>query len=74
MTSITVLGILFEGVYWSEAWSYESFSPNLLIDLGQFKSPAVQRYIHELSTDMGEHLAELCSALSMFIEIGQFFF
>ncbi|KAF9530279.1 hypothetical protein CPB83DRAFT_851296 [Crepidotus variabilis] len=37
---------------------------------GQFRYPAVQRYIHDLSTDIGEHVEELASSLSMFIEVG----
>ncbi|CAL1699128.1 unnamed protein product [Somion occarium] len=37
---------------------------------GQFKYPAVQRYVHDLSTEMGEHLDSITSSLSMFIEIG----
>ncbi|CAA7264399.1 unnamed protein product [Cyclocybe aegerita] len=36
----------------------------------QFRYPAVQRYIHDLSTEMGEHIDELTSSLSMFIEVG----
>ncbi|KAH9478461.1 hypothetical protein JR316_0008916 [Psilocybe cubensis] len=36
----------------------------------QFRYPAVQRYIHDLSSEMGEHLDELSSSLSMFIEVG----
>lgn len=37
---------------------------------GQFKYPAVQRYLHDLTTEMGEHLDSITSSLSMFIEIG----
>ncbi|KAF5311124.1 hypothetical protein D9619_008077 [Psilocybe cf. subviscida] len=37
---------------------------------GQFRYPAVQRYIHELSSELGGHIDELTSSLSMFIEIG----
>jgi len=37
---------------------------------GQFRYPAVQRYIHDLSTEMGEHMEELTSSLGMFIEVG----
>ncbi|THH12742.1 hypothetical protein EW146_g7414 [Bondarzewia mesenterica] len=36
---------------------------------GQFRYPAVQRYLHDLSTEMGEHLESITSSLSMFIEI-----
>ncbi|PPQ86642.1 hypothetical protein CVT25_006826 [Psilocybe cyanescens] len=36
----------------------------------QFRYPAVQRYIHDLSSEMGDHLDELSSSLSMFIEVG----
>lgn len=37
---------------------------------GQFKYPAVQRYLHDLTTEMGEHLDNITAALSVFIEIG----
>jgi len=38
---------------------------------GQFRNPSVQRYIHDLSADIGEHIEELTSSLSMFIEVGK---
>ncbi|KAI0760480.1 WD40 repeat-like protein [Fomes fomentarius] len=37
---------------------------------GQFKNPAVQRYLHDLSSEMGEHIDSITSSLSVFIEIG----
>ncbi|KAF8903319.1 hypothetical protein CPB84DRAFT_1728396 [Gymnopilus junonius] len=37
---------------------------------GQFRYPAVQRYVHDLSSEMGAHIDELTSSLSMFIEVG----
>ncbi|RPD69485.1 WD40 repeat-like protein [Lentinus tigrinus ALCF2SS1-7] len=37
---------------------------------GQFKYPAVQRYLHDLSGEMGEHIDSITSSLSVFIEIG----
>lgn len=37
---------------------------------GQFKYPAVQRYLHDLSSEMGEHLDSITSSLTMFLEIG----
>ncbi|KAI0090434.1 WD40-repeat-containing domain protein [Irpex rosettiformis] len=37
---------------------------------GQFKYPAVQRYLHDLTGEMGEHLDSITSSLSIFIEIG----
>ncbi|KAJ8693750.1 hypothetical protein PTI98_008717 [Pleurotus ostreatus] len=37
---------------------------------GQFKFPAVQRYIHDLASEMGEHMDSITATLSMFIEIG----
>lgn len=37
---------------------------------GQFKYPAVQRYLHDLTAEMGEHLDSINSSLSVFIEIG----
>jgi hypothetical protein len=38
----------------------------------QFRYPAVQRYIHDISGEMGDHLDNITSTLSMFIEIGMF--
>ncbi|KAF8069027.1 hypothetical protein FPV67DRAFT_1607451 [Lyophyllum atratum] len=37
---------------------------------GHFRYPSVQRYIHDLSIEMGEHIDTITSTLSMFIEIG----
>ncbi|EAU89752.2 hypothetical protein CC1G_07477 [Coprinopsis cinerea okayama7 len=37
---------------------------------GQFRYPAVQRYIHELSQEIKEHLDTITSSLRMFIEVG----
>ncbi|KZT69194.1 WD40 repeat-like protein [Daedalea quercina L-15889] len=37
---------------------------------GQFKYPAVQRYLHDLTSEMSEHLDNITAALSVFIEIG----
>lgn len=37
---------------------------------GQFKYPAVQRYLHDLSSEMGDHLDSITSSLTMFLEIG----
>ncbi|KIJ12052.1 hypothetical protein PAXINDRAFT_181666 [Paxillus involutus ATCC 200175] len=36
----------------------------------QFRSPAVQRYTHDLTTEIGGHLDNITIALSIFIEIG----
>ncbi|RXW18992.1 hypothetical protein EST38_g6867 [Candolleomyces aberdarensis] len=36
----------------------------------QFRNPAVQRYIHELSQEMGDHINGITSSLCMFIEVG----
>ncbi|PFH48709.1 hypothetical protein AMATHDRAFT_196130 [Amanita thiersii Skay4041] len=37
---------------------------------GHFRYPSVQRYIHDLSVEMGQHIDNITSALSMFIEVG----
>ncbi|KAG5638343.1 hypothetical protein H0H81_000586 [Sphagnurus paluster] len=37
---------------------------------GHFRYPSVQRYIHDLSVEMGEHIDSITSTLSMFIEVG----
>lgn len=36
----------------------------------QFRSPAVQRYVHDLTTEIGDHIDNITITLSMFIEIG----
>lgn len=38
---------------------------------GQLRNPAVQRYLHDLSIEMGEHIDGITSTLSIFIEVGQ---
>jgi hypothetical protein len=45
----------------------------LIVALGHFRDPAVQRYLHEISSDLGEHIASITSALSVFIEVGKSF-
>jgi len=37
---------------------------------GQFRYPAVQRYLHDLTSEMGEHIETITATLIMFIEIG----
>ncbi|KIL61047.1 hypothetical protein M378DRAFT_199629 [Amanita muscaria Koide BX008] len=37
---------------------------------GQFRHSAVQRYIHDLSSELGEHIDNITAALSMFVEVG----
>ncbi|KAJ8082886.1 hypothetical protein PM082_008743 [Marasmius tenuissimus] len=37
---------------------------------GQFRYPAIQRYIHDLAMEMGEHIDGITSSLNMFIEVG----
>ncbi|KAL5523027.1 hypothetical protein ACEPAF_1294 [Sanghuangporus sanghuang] len=37
---------------------------------GQFRYPAVQRYVHDLCGEMGDHLDTITSSLQMFLEIG----
>ncbi|KAJ7640788.1 WD40 repeat-like protein [Mycena polygramma] len=37
---------------------------------GQFRYPAVQRYVHDLTTEMGEHIDSISSTLVMFVEVG----
>ncbi|KAI1794365.1 WD40 repeat-like protein [Ganoderma leucocontextum] len=36
----------------------------------EFRFPAVQRYLHDLSGEMGEHIDNITASLSVFIEIG----
>ncbi|KAJ7906089.1 hypothetical protein B0H13DRAFT_2194387, partial [Mycena leptocephala] len=38
---------------------------------GQFRYPAVQRYVHDLTAEMGEHIDRIAPILIMFVEVGQ---
>lgn len=38
---------------------------------GHLRYPAVQRYIHDLSMEMGEHIDTITATLSMFVEVGE---
>ncbi|KAH9060585.1 WD40 repeat-like protein [Lactarius vividus] len=50
--------------YWASCLiAYEGYE-------GKLRSPAVQRYLHELMTDVSEHLSSVSAALTMFIEVG----
>ena len=42
-----------------------------IVSLDQFRSSAVQRYVHDLMHEIGGHLDEITSALTIFIEIGR---
>lgn len=67
----SVLGILLEGIRRHEG--FRVFTSLLSFEVtGQFKNPSVQRYIHDLSADIGEHIEELTSSLSVFIGVGKF--
>ncbi|KZV92646.1 WD40 repeat-like protein [Exidia glandulosa HHB12029] len=37
---------------------------------GQFRFPGVTRYVHDLSTEIGEHLENITTALVVFVEVG----
>lgn len=37
---------------------------------GQFRYPAVQRYLHDLSSELADHIDSITSSLSLFIEVG----
>jgi len=37
---------------------------------GQFRSPDIARYVHELSTEIGEHFPAITSALAQFVQFG----
>jgi hypothetical protein len=40
-------------------------------EIGELRSPSIQRYIMELMSDMGEHFESVSTALSMFNEVGE---
>ncbi|TFY77336.1 hypothetical protein EWM64_g6675 [Hericium alpestre] len=37
---------------------------------GQFRYPGVKRYLHDLSSEVGDHLESISTAVSLFVEIG----
>ena len=37
---------------------------------GQFRFPGVVRYVHDLSTEIGEHFLVITSALVQFVQVG----
>ncbi|KAJ6495374.1 WD40 repeat-like protein [Mycena sanguinolenta] len=37
---------------------------------GQFRYPAVQRYVHDLAAEMGQHFDSVTNTLVMFVEVG----
>ncbi|KAI3605223.1 catabolite degradation [Moniliophthora roreri] len=47
--------------YWSSC---------LQVYQGQFRYPAVQRYIQDLAAEMGDHIDNITTTLAMFIEVG----
>lgn len=67
-----VLGMLPPNVprWVPESWSACAITFSLV---GQFKYPAVQRYIHDLISETGEHIDRITDTLRMFIEVGRFF-
>jgi hypothetical protein len=55
-------GLTYSRKYWASCLqAYKS----------QFKYPAVQRYIHDLTSEMIEHIDNMTSTVSMFVEIGE---
>ncbi|KAF8637933.1 hypothetical protein AX17_002554 [Amanita inopinata Kibby_2008] len=47
------------------------YNASCLVDhQGQFRSSAVQHYMHDLSTEMGDHIEAITSTLNIFIDIG----
>ena len=72
---VTVLNYPYQ--YWASCLkAYEGMYSTFLVSMsfnrlpGQFKYPAVQRYLHDLSSELGEHIDSITSSLSVFIEIG----
>ena len=43
----------------------------MIVTSGRFRNPAVQRYLHNLSSDLGERVTSVTSALSLFVEVGK---
>ena len=39
----------------------------------QFRYPAVQRYLHDLTQEMGEHLDTITASLTIFLDVGMLY-
>jgi hypothetical protein len=63
-----VLGFLLDSV---RGWVFSLMCRALThTRTGQFRYPSVQRYLHDLVSEIGEHIESISSSLSIFIEIG----
>lgn len=71
MTSdvVIVLGVVLKGLPWCVSTAHGR-CPGQHNILGQFRYPAVQRYVHDLAEEMGTHIDSITSTLVMFVEIG----
>ena len=69
--SCVVLGLVSSSIFWYVDCQVGLSRPTMIVVPGNFKNPAVQRYLHDLSSDLGEHIASITSALSLFIEVGK---
>lgn len=70
LTLLLVLGFLLEGIRGRVFASFAAFFFSAFT--GQFRYPSVQRYLHDLVSEIGEHIESITSSLSVFIEIGLF--
>jgi hypothetical protein len=70
LTLLLVLGFLLEGIRGRVFPSFTAFFCSAFT--GQFRHPSVQRYLHDLVTEIGEHIESITSSLFAFIEIGLF--
>ncbi len=70
LTLFLVLGFLPEGIRGQVFPSFAAIFCSAFT--GQFRYPSVQRYLHDLVSEIGEHIESITSSLSVFIEIGLF--
>jgi len=68
-----VLGIVPRSILWYANRRVGSTWFTAIVTPGQFRYPAVQRYLHDLSKDLGEHVRSVTSTLSLFVEVGKLF-
>jgi hypothetical protein len=71
LTLLLVLGFLLEGIRGRVFYSFAAFLCSAFT--GHFRYPSVQRYLHDLVSEIGEHIESITSSLSVFIEIGLFY-
>src|SRR5207248_1539913 len=62
----------FQGLQGASLYHCFEISYHHLTTTGQFRFPAVERYINDLTEEMGEHLESITTSLTVFVEVGAY--